>query len=195
VAGGVKGEEGERAIPPPATSRNALVVFLRGVNVGGYRTFRPSLLAEELRRYDVLNVGAAGTFVVRSPGSLQKFRAELLKRLPFEAEVAFCGGAELLRLESENPFGTRAPGSTVVRFLSILCGVGRGKVTLPLALPSKRVWLLRVLARDGPFVFGEYRRQMKAIGYLGQIDRLFGAAATTRNWNTIQAIIEVLKER
>jgi hypothetical protein len=46
----------------------ALVVFLRGVNVGGHRTFRPSLLARELGPYDAVNVGSAGTFVVFRPG-------------------------------------------------------------------------------------------------------------------------------
>jgi len=65
----------------------ALIVFLRGVNVGGHRTFRPSILAKELSDYDVVNVGAAGTFIVRKPGPRGKFRAELLRRLPFEAEV------------------------------------------------------------------------------------------------------------
>ncbi len=65
----------------------ALVVFLRGVNVGGHRTFRPSLLARGLSDYAVVNVGAAGTFVVRKPGSRPKFLAELRRRLPFEAEV------------------------------------------------------------------------------------------------------------
>ena len=34
---------------------------------------------------------------------------------------------------------------------------------------------------------------MKAIRYLGQIDKLFGAPATTRNWNTIIAIVRILK--
>jgi hypothetical protein len=34
---------------------------------------------------------------------------------------------------------------------------------------------------------------MKTIGYLGQIDKLFGARATTRNWNTIIAIVQILK--
>jgi hypothetical protein len=62
----------------------ALVVFLRGVNVGGHRTIRPSILAGELSHYDVVNVGAAGTFVIRKPGSRTKFRAELLRKLPFE---------------------------------------------------------------------------------------------------------------
>jgi hypothetical protein len=42
-------------------------------------------------------------------------------------------------------------------------------------------------------VFGVYRRHMKTIGYLGQIDKLYGVPATTRNWNTIIAIMRILK--
>ena len=38
-----------------------------------------------------------------------------------------------------------------------------------------------------------YRRHMKTIGYLGQIDKLFSAPATTRNWNTISTIVRILK--
>lgn len=38
-----------------------------------------------------------------------------------------------------------------------------------------------------------YRRQMKTIGYLGQIDKFFGVPATTRNWNTILAVVRLLK--
>jgi uncharacterized protein (DUF1697 family) len=87
----------------------ALVVFLRGVNVGGHRTFRPSVLARELSQYEVVNVGAAGTFVVRKPGARSRFRADLLRKLPFEAEVAICDGRDLLRLETENPFEAERP--------------------------------------------------------------------------------------
>jgi len=39
----------------------ALVVFHRGVNVGGHRTFRPSVLARGQSDYGVVNVGATGT--------------------------------------------------------------------------------------------------------------------------------------
>jgi hypothetical protein len=35
---------------------------------------------------------------------------------------------------------------------------------------------------------------MKVIGYLGMFDRLFGVPATTRNWNTITAIANVLSK-
>jgi uncharacterized protein (DUF1697 family) len=35
---------------------------------------------------------------------------------------------------------------------------------------------------------------MKAIGYLGKIEKILGVAATTRNWNTIQKIVQILSE-
>ena len=63
---------------------------------------------------------------------------------------------------------------------------------MPLRLPPSGKWLLKVLARNGRFVFGLYRRQMKAIGYLGALDRLFGMPVTTRNWHTMLAIANVL---
>ena len=173
----------------------ALVVFLRGVNVGGHRTFRPSVLARDLSNYDVVNVGAAGTFVVRKPGPRAKFRTALLGKLPFEAEVVLCEGRDLIRLETENPFGAEPCPSDVVRFVSILSRAGSVRASLPVAFPSDAAWLVRVMASRGQFVFGMYRRHMKTIGYLGRIDKLYGAPATTRNWNTIFAILRILKSQ
>jgi uncharacterized protein (DUF1697 family) len=170
-----------------------LVVFLRGVNVGGHRTFRPSILARELSDYDVQNVGAAGTFVVRKPGSQAKFRTALLHKLPFEAEIVLCEGRDLMRLERKNPFGTQPSPPDVVRFVSILSKAGGVRASLPVTFPSDGEWLVRVIASEGQFVFGVYRRHMKTIGYLGQIDKLYGVPATTRNWNTIIAITRILK--
>jgi uncharacterized protein (DUF1697 family) len=172
----------------------ALVVFLRGVNVGGHRTFRPSILARELHRYDVVNIGAAGTFVVRKPGPRAKFRAELARKLPFEAEVMLCDGGDLIRLETDNPFGSEASDPDLVRFVSILSkGADCGPASIPFSLPPDGEWLVRVIARNGRFIFGMYRRHMKTIGYLGRMDKMFGGRATTRNWNTIVAIVRILK--
>jgi len=173
----------------------ALVVFLRGVNVGGHRTFRPSGLARELSHYGVVNIGAAGTFVVRQPGPRAEFRTALLRKLPFEATVVLCDGRDLVRLETENPFGLDSPTSDVVRFVSVLAKPGAVRVSLPVEFPPDGDCLVRVIAAQGQFVFGMYRRHMKTIGYLGQIDKLYGAPATTRNWNTIRAIIRILKEQ
>src|SRR3954470_8506933 len=131
----------------------ALLVFLRGVNVGGHRTFRPSLLAQQLQEYDVVNVGAAGTFVVRRPGSRATFRAALLRKLPFETEVVLCEGRDLMRVEAENPFSAEPTHSDVVRFVSILSKAGGVRAALPVTFPSRGPWLVRVLAADGQFVF------------------------------------------
>ena len=171
----------------------ALVVFLRGVNVGGHRTFHPSILAREMSDYGVVNVGAAGTFVVRKPGPRAKFRAELLRKLPFKAEVVLCEGRDLIRLEMENPFATEPSRPDIVRFASILSKAGRGLASIPCTLPPCGEWFVRVIASKNRFVFGVYRRHMKTIGYLGQIDKLFGVPATTRNWNTIIASVRILK--
>jgi uncharacterized protein (DUF1697 family) len=171
----------------------ALIVLLRGVNVGGHRRFRPSVLARELSDFDVVNVGAAGTLVVRKPGSRARFGAELRQRLPFETEVVFCNGRDLISLETENPFRNEPSRPDAVRFVSILSRPRGLRPSIPVALPPRGEWFLRVIGSKDRFVFGVYRRHMKTIGYLGQIDKLFGVPATTRNWNTIVAIVAILK--
>ena len=171
----------------------ALVVFLRGVNVGGHRTFRPSVLAKKLSDYGVVNVGAAGTFVVRKPGCKAAFRAALLRELPFEALVVVCEGRDLLRLEKDNPFAAQPSRPDVVRFVSILSKARGLRSTLPVTFPADGEWLVRVFGSKDQFVFGMYRRHMRTIGYLGRVDSLFGVPATTRNWNTVLAVVRILK--
>ena len=59
----------------------ASVVFFRAVNVGGHQKFQPSVLAKKLANFGVVNVGAAGTLVVRKPVNQAALRAEILRRL------------------------------------------------------------------------------------------------------------------
>ena len=171
----------------------ALVVFLRGVNVGGHRTFRPSALAQELKHLDAVNIGAAGTFVIRRPGTPAQLRSELSRRLSFDTEIMICQGREILRLVSENPFADEPVRLDIVHFVSVLSKSFRSTPATAMSFPATGEWLPKILGRDGRFVVGLYRRQMKAIGYLGTIDTLFGVPATTRNWNTITAIAKVLR--
>ena len=170
----------------------ALVVLLKGVNVGGHRAFRPTTFTEQLKHLDVVNIGAAGTFVIRRPVTQAKLRAELARRLPFAAEIMICPGREIVRLLSHNHFADLPLRPDIVRFVSVLAQRPRSAPVMPMTFPSSGKWLLKILARDNRFVFGVYRRHMKTIGYLEKFDRLFGVAATTRNWNTITAIATVL---
>jgi uncharacterized protein (DUF1697 family) len=170
----------------------ALVVLLRGVNVGGHRTFRPTTLVRELKHLDAVNIGAAGTFVIRQPITQGHLRTELARRLPFDCAIVICKGRDIVRLASQNPFGDERMRPDIVRFVSVLAGRPTLAPPTPLTMPSSGKWLLKILARENRFVFGLYRRHMKVIGYLDTLDRLFGVPVTTRNWNTITAIARVL---
>jgi uncharacterized protein (DUF1697 family) len=171
----------------------AHVVFLRGVNVGGHRTFRPALLAQQLKRLDVVNIGAAGTFVIRAPTTQAQLRTELRRRLPFATEVMICSGRDLLSMASHDPFGNEPVGRDIVRFVSIWATRPRVLPATPLNLPSDGRWVLRILGTHKRFVFGVYRREMRAIRYIGAIDKILGVPVTTRNWNTVTAISKVLR--
>ena len=171
----------------------ALVVLLRGVNVGGHRTFRPSVLAKQLKHLDVVNIGATGTFVIRRRAPRAHVRREFARRLPFDTQIVICQGREIVNLVSRDFFPGRLVRPDVVRFVSVLSRSPRSSPATPLNFPATGKWLVRILARERRFVVGVHRRHMKVIGYLGMLDRVFGVPVTTRNWNTISAIARLLE--
>lgn len=171
----------------------ALVVLLKGINVGGHRSFRPSTVATALSRLGAINIGAAGTFVVGKPVGRRELRAEIQKCLPFTAEIVICDGADILSLASRKPFAGRPVRAAVVQFVSVLARRRPRMVQLPLDLPPTGRWCVRVLAHEPRFVIGLHRREMKAIKYLGQLEQLVGVPMTTRSWSTIQAIARILE--
>ena len=152
------------------------------------------MLAQQLKYFDVVNIGAAGTFVVRAPASQTLLRAELSRRLPFETSIIICKGQDLLEVAKSKLFGDAPAASGVVRFVSVMAKRPSLVPSMPVSFPKQGMWLLRILATEKRFVFGQYRRHMKTIGFLGMIDGIFGVPVTTRNWNTILAIVEVLKK-
>lgn len=173
--------------------RVALILLLRGINVGGRRAFRPTRLAQELSAFDVVNIGAAGTFVVRKPGPRVRLRAALRARLPHTTQFVFCDGRDLLQLAAITRFDEPSPDATLVRFVSFLAADCRTPISLPLTIPEGRDWCVRVTTLTHRLAVGEYRRHMKTIGYLGQLDTSFGTVVTTRSWNTVRAIVRVLE--
>jgi uncharacterized protein (DUF1697 family) len=76
--------------------------------------------------------------------------------------------------------------------VSVLAKRLRTLPPLPLTLPSDNDWLVKIIAIQDRFVLGLYRRQMRAITYLGKIEKQFGVPVTTRNWNTIEKVAKSL---
>ena len=169
------------------------VVFLRAVNVGTANRCRPAAIAKELERFDVVNVGAVGTFVVRGNVREAALRTAIAGKLTFKCEIMICPAREVLELAAKDPFAHEQDRADITLFVNVLHEPLRSAPRLPLHLPSREDWQLKVIAIESRFVVGMYRRQMKAISYLSKLERFLGVPATTRNWNTIEKVVQVLQ--
>jgi uncharacterized protein (DUF1697 family) len=172
------------------------VVFLRAVNVGGANRCQPAVIAKQLAKFGVVNIGAVGTFVVREDVNESTLRAAIAKKLPFKCEIMICTARDIIKLASKDPFSRQPSGPNITRFASVAAKPVRLPLhlRLPLNLPSDDDWLLKVIAIQDRLVLGLYRRQMKAIDYLGKIEKLLGVAVTNRNWNTIEKVVKILRK-
>ncbi len=171
----------------------ASVVFLRGVNVGGHKAFQPSVLARELADFDAVNVGAAGTFIIRARVGARALRGEIERRLPFEAEVMICPGREVTALASADVWPTDTGAEGVDRFVSALAARPRTLPELPLCVPAGESWQVQVVGIAGRFALSQLRRLGPRQLYPNEVvEKRLGVSATTRNWNTIAAICKIL---
>ena len=170
------------------------VVFLRGVNVGKANRCQPAVIARQLSKFGIINVGAVGTFVVCKNVSESALRSAIAKKLPFKCEIMICPARDILKLASKNPFSEEHLRPNITRFVNVLTKRLNSPPSVPLCLPSPDDWMLKVIAIENRFVLGLYRREMKAIGYLGKVEKILGSPATTRNWNTIEKIAKILGE-
>lgn len=169
------------------------VVFLRAVNVGGANRCRPAAIAKELAKFDVVNIGAVGTFVVRKEVSEATLRSAIARKLPFKIDIMICPARDILKLAATDPFSGEPSGPNFTRFVNVLAKPLRQKPALPITLPADRDWLVKIVAIQGQFVLGLYKREMKAISYLGKIEKQFGIPATNRNWNTMEKVVKILR--
>lgn len=113
------------------------VVFLRGVNALGSRVLSPVTLVSELAALKVLNIGAAGTFVVRAPSTISVIKARFEEALPRDVDVIVRSADEIRALLAGGAPASIGGGRI---FVSVLAS---GPTTVP-QLPIKRRSL------DGP---------------------------------------------
>jgi len=171
----------------------ASVVFFRAVNVGGHQKFQPSRLAKELAALEVVNVGAAGTLVVRAKVNATRLRAEILRHLPFKPELMICPSQHILALAA-TPLFQRAPvGKNLTRFVSVLPQAPPVPPKLPLLFPASGKWEVQLVAVVGNVVLSVRRPGPKGLYPNAVVEKSLGMVATTRNWNTIETICRVLE--
>lgn len=170
----------------------AWVVLVKGANVGG-NVFRPSELAKRVPRLGLKSVGAAGTFVVTSRASASEVRAAFRDILPFEATVMVVAGTAALQILRADPAGSEPRAAGVRKFLTVADRPLSDQVPLPLAVPGGGAWEVKVLAIDGPMAVGVRRRLGPRLIYPNEvIERAFEVEATTRWWETVESVGELL---
>ena len=171
----------------------ASVVFMRGVNVGGHRAFRPSELARRLESLGVKSIGAAGTFVVGADLPEPDVRRQFAKQIPFETELMICSKRDLASLVALQPFEAKALPKSDGQYVTVVARVPRAFPKLPLDAPAGRDWQVRVIAVHRIFLVSLARRVGTKLLYPNEVvERQLGVAATTRNWSTILKLHEAL---
>jgi uncharacterized protein (DUF1697 family) len=146
-----------------------------------------------LAEFGVINIGAVGTFVVRENVSESALRSAIARKLSFKCEIMICPAKEIVDLARRDLFAGQPSDSKTTRFVNVLHTPLPQPPPLPFSLPSDDDWLVKIVAIHGRFVCGLYRREMKAIGYLGKIEKRLAVPATTRNWNTIEKVVKILQ--
>jgi len=169
------------------------VVFLRAVNVGGRNVFRPAQLAAALGHLDVVNVGAAGTLVVRAGVSAAAIRREMRAQLPFEPVMVVVPGDEVRALVASEPFAGVRRSKELRAWVAVLDGRPVPRPSLPLSHPSHGAWSVRLERVCGRFALGVWRRRPSGFVFPGVVvEKALGVAATIRWWETLERVAEKL---
>jgi uncharacterized protein (DUF1697 family) len=172
------------------------VVFLRAANVGKHNRFQPSVLVKQLAKFGVVNIGAVGTFVVRENVSEKTLRIAIAKQLPFKCEAMICPAKEIVDLVRDNPFANETAGKDRQIFVTVMAKSLADLPKLPIYAPSKEKWEVKIVQIAGSCVLSLWRRIKENALYPNQvIEKQFGVATTTRNWNTILKIAAILEAK
>jgi len=170
------------------------VVFLRAVNVGGHQKLQPSVLAKKLARFDVVNVGAAGTFVVRKAVGQTALRTQILRALPFKPEMMICPTRDIIALVDTKPFGDAPPTKDLRQLITIMLKAPRSVPRLPFDRPADKDWQVRIVSIHGRFAASLWRPQKRAMLYPNAVvEKQFGIPATTRSWSVFSTIRKLLQ--
>lgn len=173
---------------PPMT----WVVLLRGANLGK-RRFSPKALAASLADLDLVNIGAAGTFVVPKRVAEAKLRARVADELPWDDPEMVLLSEKEVRDALDAGEGVEAPQGA--KKFGIALPQAPGKVDFPVEARAKDgAWGMRYVLAAGRVVVGVRRRYDQSGTYSTKVlDEAVGTdRGTMRDWPTWERIGDAL---
>jgi hypothetical protein len=171
----------------------AHVVFLRAANVGGKNVFRPTQLVAALSHLDVVNIGAAGTFVVRAKTTVTEIRREIFRALPFEPIMVVRPAKDIVALVKSDPFRGVKFTKDMRGWVAALEGAPKKRPTFPIIAPAQGAWSVRFESVSGPFALGLWQRQPGGFHFPANlVESAIGVSSTTRWYETFEKIAKVI---
>ncbi len=141
----------------------------------------------------MLRTGARKT-APRATGK-EALRDEILGRLPFEAEIMICPARDIVGLVRSEPFGPGPAKKDLRRFVSVMDKSPRTSPPLPIDRPVGDEWQVRVTAIAGRYALSLWRLLGRRVVYPNEVvEKSLGVSATTRGWDTMATICNILEK-
>ena len=178
----------------------AYAAFLRGINNLGQKPVKMDELKKAFESPGFKNVKtllASGNVVFDSPNSspsvlAKTIREKLKKKLGHEIVVLIRTVGELQSLSDANPFkGIKMTPQTRL-YITFLSEKPKGGLKIPYQAPDKSFQLLRATGSE-VFSVVTLSPNTGTTDLMGFLEKQFGRKVTTRNWNTIERVLETSK--
>lgn len=181
-----------------AKSPNSYVAFLRGINVGKNNQVRMEELRQCFRDLGFSNINTisvAGNVLFDGPSiedieeistSIERI---LKKAFKFDIPVSVRTINSLQKLADSNPFKDIKVEDSTRLYVSFISGYFENKIKVPFKSPQKDFTILKV-SEDEVCSVVTITDSTSTPDLMAFIDKQFGKRSTTRNWNTIQKVLE-----
>jgi hypothetical protein len=118
-----------------------------------------------------------------------------LERQPHAAALGSWTTAQnLLHVAAADLFAPYESKKDVTRYVTILAKWPGKSPRLPITEPASNQWQVKFIAHFGRFLCSWHRREGKRLIYPNEVvEKHLKVEATTRNWNTIEAVCGILK--
>lgn len=174
-----------------------LIAFLRGINVGGHHKVPMASLREVLNELNCKNVKTllnSGNIVFdtheKDIQALEiKIEKHLAKSFGFPIPVILRKKTEILQLVDKDPFKNVSVNKNIRLYVSFLKHSPESTLTLPYTSKDNA---FRILSLENKTILSVLDLSISnTTKGMDDLEKHFGKHITTRNWNTIEKIIQV----
>ena len=176
------------------------IAFLRGINVSGHRIIK----MEELRKmFEALKFKNVRTYIqtgnvvfettVKDSDTLtKKIEKHLHKSLGYEVETMLRTIPEMEAIMKNNPFKKEKLDKTLSQYLTFLHDEPLTELNKTLISSSDDVATFKIKEKE---VYTLYKRSSAKHPFSNNfVEKKLKVAATTRNWNVINKVLDFAKE-